>query len=344
MRWARSAEGALASLCTASAAAACAGSTAEQCTDRALAGWGEAQDDRAIDCVARMLVEGCSQGDARACGFAGRLSLEGRAGAGDVETGLTLLTRACDDGFVLACSAGARWLAHGGDRASREGDAPTDPTEEKPALRSRFEFEQSCLMGQADACYQVGQFFGGGLEGFPRDLTRAAQEYDRGCNLEDARACNSVGCALEYGDGVARDPVRATASFERACHLGESTGCANVGYMAEHGEGTARDVSLARGLYRDACRAGEFYGCVHADLLAAEDAGAPRDFAGALAHWHHACSAGRSTRACEFVSILYLDGSNGGAREAGKSLEAMSRACRLGDPRACAWVKAYSEE
>jgi TPR repeat protein len=342
--WARTAGGPLSASCPASAATACEGATADECTERALSEWGDAHDDRAIGCVARMLSEACSQGDARACGFAGRLWLEGRGVARDVQTGLTLLTRACDDGLVIGCSAGAQWLAKEGDETGKQASAQSVPADQKAALRVRFELEQSCLLGQSDACYQVGEFFGAGLDGFPRDLARAAQEYSRGCNFEDARACNSVGCALEYGDGIARDPARAKASFERACHLGESTGCANVGYMAEHGEGTARDVPLARGLYRDACRAGEFYGCVHAELLDAEDAGAPRDFAGALAHWRRACDGARSRRACEFVSILYLDGSDGALRDAGKSLEAMSRACSLGDLRACVWVKAYREE
>lgn len=302
----------------------------------------------ALGCVARMFSEACTAGDVRACGYAGRLWLDGAGVPHDAETvqrGLAMLTRACDGGVAASCGVAARWLARkAADSASDATDATSDDADEGNVLKARLELEQACLSGQADACFQVGQAFEGGNEGFPRDASLAATEYARACDLEDARACNSIGCALEYGDGVPRDSARATEAFERSCHLGESTGCANVGYMAEHGEGTAKDVPRARALYGDACRAGEFYGCVHADMLAAVQNGAPADFPHALAHWERLCQVARSARACEFTSILYLDGVDGGQRDPAKSLSAMARACSLGEPRACLWVKSYSEE
>ena len=146
--------------------------------------------------------------------------------------------------------------------------------------------------GQADACFQVGVLFYYGRESFPRDRTRASTSFARGCDLGDARACNNVGDALAYGDGVGRDVESAAAAFLKACRLGEALGCANLGYMAEYGEGVARDVARARTLYRQACRAGDAWGCLHVDLLAAEDAGAPREPTSALAHWRSACEQG----------------------------------------------------
>ena len=322
--------------------AVCTGGTAEDCARRAMAQW--ERSGAPLSCIARMFSEACAAGELHACGFAGRLWLDGRGVAHDTESvqkGLGMLTRACDGGLAASCAVAARWLAR---RASAANTDTPDNADEGQVLKARLELEQACLSGQADACFQVGQAFEGGNEGFPRDVSLAATEYARGCDLEDARACNSIGCALEYGDGVPRDSAHATEAFERSCHLGESTGCANVGYMAEHGEGTLKDLSRARGLYRDACRAGEFYGCVHADMLAAVQAGAPADFAPALAHWERLCAVARSARACEFASILYLDGVDGGQRDPAKSLSTMARACSLGESRACLWVKSYSEE
>jgi TPR repeat protein len=346
----------------------CAGSTTEDCVSRAMARWEQLSQSEPLEpsergerssgplgCIARMFSEACNAGDLRACGFAGRLWLDGRGVAHDaqsIQRGLAMLTRACDGGLVVSCTVGAHWLARRDGAADSAGDGPsdksddatTDQADDGQMLKARLELEQACLSGQADACFQVGQAFEGGNEGFPRDASLAATEYARGCDLEDARACNSVGCALEYGDGVPRDSARANDAFERSCHLGESTGCANVGYMAEHGEGTSKDWTRARALYRDACRAGEFYGCVHADMLAAVEAGAPGDFAQALPHWERLCNVARSARACEFASILYLDGVDGGQRDPAKSLSAMARACSLGEPRACLWVKSSSSE
>lgn len=343
--------------CATSPGALCAADAPEECAERAMAQWNRsAQSERggaSLGCVARMLTEACSAGDVRSCGFAGRLWLDGAGVAHDsesVQRGLAMLTRACDAGLAVSCGVAARWLGRkeagsaGGGADGTPDDADGADVDEGKVLKARLELEQACLSGQADACFQVGQAFEGGNEGFPRDASLAATEYARACDLQDARACNSIGCALEYGDGVPRDSARATEAFERSCHLGESTGCANVGYMAEHGEGTAKDLPRARALYRDACRAGEFYGCLHGELLAAVQNGAPADFPHALAHWERLCAIARSARACEFTSILYLDGVEGGQRDPAKSLSAMARACSLGESRACLWVKSYSEE
>ena len=327
--------GGSAGLCASAGDAPCAGSSPHECTDRALSAWSEAQDDRALGCVARMLSEACSLDDPRACGFAGRLWLDGRGVSRDVHRGLDMLLAACDGGVVMACAVMARWLGVGSNARDVEKAQP---------LLARVEAERTCLSGQADACFQVGVLFYYGREFYPRDRVRASRSFVRGCDLGDARACNNVGDALAYGDGVGRDVESAAAAFLKACRLGEALGCANLGYMAEYGEGVARDVARARALYRQACRAGDTYGCLHVDLLAAEDAGAPREPASALAHWRSACERGRDGRACAFVGVMYEDGPDGIARDEAKSLQAMARACDLGESRACDWVKSHSED
>jgi uncharacterized protein len=276
-----------------------------------------------------MLTEACALGDAGACSFAGRMWLDGRGVPRDEKRGIGLLVRACDGGVALACVVGVRWLgepAHARD----EPDAVD--------LRARLEAEHACLTGEPEACYQVGLLFYFGRNAFPRDRTRAVDAYERGCRLGAAQACNNLGDALAYGDGVPRDVARSASMFDRACRMGEALGCANSGQMFERGEGVARDRARARELYRLACAGGEIYGCLHAEMLAAQDAGVPRDPEGSLGHWRRACDR-RDPRACAYVGILYEDGPDGLARDADKSLEAMQRACELGEPRACAWVK-----
>ncbi len=321
-------------LCAAAGDAPCAGAQPSECAARALAAWSEASDERDVACVARMLADACAQQDARACAFAGRLSLDGRGTRRDVQRGLDMLGRACDGGVMTACVVGARWLGEG----SHATDLPGGQE-----LLARFEGERTCLAGQAEACFQVGVLFYYGREAFPRDRASSSRAFSRGCDLGDSRACNNLGDAMAYGDGVSRDVENAASSFGKACRLGEALGCANLGYMVEHGEGIARDVARARRLYRDACAAGEVYGCLHRDLLAAEDAGAPRDPDRALAHWRHACENERVAKACAFVGVMYEDGPDGVARDEEKSMQAMSRACELGEPRACEWVKSHPD-
>ena len=279
-----------------------------------------------------MLEGACATGDARGCGFAGRLWLDGRGVTRNVERGLGMLASACDEGVTVACMAAIRWLSD-----PRSG---SDDVADAQDLRSRMDAELECATGHADLCYQVGLAFYVGRDAFPRDRAKAARAYARGCDLGDARACNNFGDGLAYGAGVGRDLERAAQMFEKACRLGESIGCGNMGYCAEHGAGVPRDIRQARTLYRDACATGDIYGCLHAGMLAAADSGAPRDSEKALPYWVGKCTA-REARACAFVGIIYEDGPDGLARDEAKSLKDMLRACELGEPPACACTKSH---
>jgi TPR repeat protein len=291
--------------------------------------WSEAQDARAIDCIARTLTEACSLGDAKACGYAGRLWIDGRGVAHEAARGIELLARACEGGEALACKAAANWLADA-DHV-REAHAES-------GLRARLLAEHGCLMGDAGDCFRAATTFEGGEGAGQRDTARAAAEYVRGCDLGYSLACNALGVALDYGEGIPRDAERAATSFDRACRMGDALGCANLGYMFENGEGVSRDLARARALYRDACTSGQVYGCLHDEMLTAQDAGAPRERARAFAYWRRACDA-REARACAFIGVMYEDGPDGQARDGAKSQEAMKRACDLGNRRACDWLK-----
>ncbi|MDP9002732.1 MAG: sel1 repeat family protein, partial [Myxococcota bacterium] len=270
-------------------------------------------------------------GDPRGCAFAGRLFIDGRGVTRDIQRGLAMLIQACDGGVAIACIVGVRWL--GEPLHARDLPDAAD-------LRGHFEAERACLTGEADSCFQVGLLFYLGRHGFTRDTARATTAYRRGCDLGGALACNNLGDAFEYGDGVERDLVRSATMFEKACHLGEAMGCSNSGHLFERGDGVVRDRARARNLYREACVGGDVYGCLHAEMLAAQDSGAPRDSGRALSYWRTACER-RDARACAFVGIVYEDGPDGWVRDAEKSLEAMNRACSLGDVRACGWVTAH---
>jgi TPR repeat protein len=278
-----------------------------------------------------MLDEACSIGDERACAFVGRMWLDGRGLARDVARGISALVRACDGGVAIACMVGVRWLSQ--PLYAREFPDASQ-------LRARLGAEQACLGGESSSCSEVGLLFYFGRNGFPRDRARAARSYERGCDLGAALACNNLGDALAYGDGVERDIVRSAAMFNRACRLGEAMGCANLGYMFEHGEGVVRDRGRAGELYRNACASGDVYGCLHAEMLARQDAGAPRDPEHALTYWQRACTHA-DARACAFLGVIYEDGPDGVSRDAEKSLQAMNRACSMGDERGCEWVKAH---
>jgi uncharacterized protein len=312
--------------CAALTDATCGAGQVGDCTERALDAWADAHDDRQVACVAAMLEHACSLDDARACSFAGRLRLDGRGVPRDVDRGLRMLVRACDEGVTMACAAGARWAAE----PANVKDMP-----DAPELLARLEAEHTCLLGQGDACLQVGLFFYFGREGYPKDRARAAAAFARGCDAGDARACSALGRSLAFADGVPRSPERAAAVLARACTFGEGLGCSTLGLLSERGDGVTRDVAKARALYRDGCVAGDIYGCLHADMLGSDVASrSTRRYA----RWSAECSHG-SAGACAFIGVLYEDGGDGVTHDDAKSLEWMQRACDLGESRACEWIK-----
>ena len=298
---------------------------------RALAAWADAQDDRQVACVARVLADACSLGDAAGCTHAGRMWLDGRAVARDPERGLAMLDKGCEGGVLMSCMVAVRWLAD-------EQRAVT--VKDGASLRVRFDAEANCLGGSADDCASLGQQYYAGRDPFPRDRARSAIEYQRGCDLGSTLACSNLGDAYEYGDSVPRDLARAASLYDRACHAGNPLGCSNLGHLVEHGEGVARDAARARALYRDACSRGEVYGCLHAQLMALEPAGPPADPMASLERWRRACDR-KEARACAFVGLIYEDGPDGLARDEAKSLQAMSRACDLGFRAGCDWLQTH---
>jgi len=315
--------------CASGGEAPCGGAPAAECTTRALSAWSDAADERAVGCVGRMLAESCELGDARGCAYAGRMYLEGHGLGHDAARGVTLLDRACSGGVLLACRVAVRWLADAEHARAVDDGAH---------LRTRLDQQLDCLSGVRDACTDEGLDYSRGRNDYPRDLVRSAAAYDRGCVLGQKVACNNLGDAFEYGDGVKRDLTRAGELYERACRGGEPLGCANLGHLLENGEGSPRDVPRARALYRDACAAGNDYGCVHEDMSAVESPATPVEARRALERWQRACDA-RSAKACTFVGILYEDGFDGLARDEDRSVAAMKRACDLGDKRGCRWVE-----
>lgn len=318
-------------VCPSAGEAPCAGGSGAECAARAMAAWGDAQDDREVACVGRMLTEACSLGDAPACGYAGRMWLDGRGLAAEAERGLAMVLRACEGGVALECVAALRWLSE---------DRREQTVKDGATLHKRLEDENFCLTGSSEHCTRLGQDLYAGRAPYERDLVRSGVEYQRGCDLGNGLACSNLGDAYEYGNGVPLDLSHAATLYDRACRLGMHLGCSNLGHLLKHGEGVTRDIARARVLFRDACAGGDVYGCLHAALLSAEEAGAPSDPRRSVEHWQHACDA-RDARACAFVGVLFEDGPDGFARDEARSMKAMSRACDLGNRDGCAWLRSH---
>jgi TPR repeat protein len=319
--------------------APCGGAAPDECTSRALSAWSQAQDDRAVACIVRMLDEACSLGDAEGCEYAGRMHVDGRGVERDLQGGIDRLLKACEGGVKLACTVGMRTMDKLGNR--RGGDATPDTTPVPQELRDIFAGQYQCLAGEAETCATIAGSFHYGRNGFPRDLAKADAAYTRGCALGNALSCNNLADALYYGDGAPRDTARACQIYDRACRLGEALGCGNFGFCFERGDGVAHDIARARELYRQSCSANQVYSCLHLEMMAAQGRGAPADVDRALDQWLKGCEQRREAKSCAFAGVLFEDGTPGTPRDERKSYDLMSKACELGEKRGCEWDEVH---
>jgi TPR repeat protein len=79
-----------------------------------------------------------------------------------------------------------------------------------------------------------------------REGARAAQLFDKGCDLRAARACATLAAELEEGErGIAQDLVKAARLHDKACELGTPRSCLLLAIMVEDGRGVRRDAARA---------------------------------------------------------------------------------------------------
>ena len=78
---------------------------------------------------------------------------------------------------------------------------------------------------------------------------RAAQIFEKGCELRSARACSVLAAELEEGErGIAQDVTRAARYHNIACDLGNARSCVLLAVMTEDGRGVRRDARASQRL------------------------------------------------------------------------------------------------
>jgi len=78
---------------------------------------------------------------------------------------------------------------------------------------------------------------------------RAAQIFEKGCELRSARACSVLAAELEEGErGIPLDVTRAARFHNQACDLGNARSCTLLAVMTEDGRGVRRDPRASQRL------------------------------------------------------------------------------------------------
>lgn len=169
--------------------------------------------DRAL--ALRYLKQACDANLGEGCNDLARALPH--AGSGDSERARAerraLFVRACDAGNQFGCANLANELAH------LKNPTPAE------AARAAELASKGCLLEHPFSCFVFGYLLENGI-GTSRNLPAARERYQFACDHEVAASCLTLGLTLALGaGGTAIDLERAQHQFERACQLDEARAC-----------------------------------------------------------------------------------------------------------------------
>lgn len=87
------------------------------------------------------------------------------------------------------------------------------------------------------------------------------------CEQQDAGACEWLGRMHETGEGAPQDYQRAADMYDRACNLGRADSCAHLAMMYDIGLAVEENENRAEQLYHQACEGGNRWACRRAEQL-----------------------------------------------------------------------------
>lgn len=193
-----------------------------------------------------------------------------------------------------------------------------------------------CLSGDINRCSQLGDMFAAGTGGVPRDMTRAAEMYERACAGGASDVCNTLGEVYEKSGTFEGGEARATQMYEKACNGGSSAGCLNLGLAFAARDDHAKAVAL----YERSCTGGWAPGCHQLGISYQQGEGVKKDLPKALAFFSQACD-GEYVEACTTAAEIYARGEelprDAAAATAlyGKAIKVLDQSCEAGTARDC---------
>ena len=99
---------------------------------------------------------------------------------------------------------------------------------------------------------------------FFKDLKKAIEFAQKGCDLKDGKSCFNLGAGYGEGNGIKKDFKEANKYYQKACDLiNDADGCASLGYNYKYGYGITKDLTLANKYNKKACDAGSGRGIVN---------------------------------------------------------------------------------
>ena len=154
----------------------------------------------------------------------------------------------------------------------------------------------SCQHGSAHACFTDALLLNEGRR-VPRDLTEAAKDFGRACDLEMRGGCQAL---VEL---VAKEGPQV---FRPSCDRGDGESCFLLGSLYHAGRGVPKDYGLSAAFFRQSCQSGWPRGCGALAECYRAGQGTPADAVQATAYFEKACRGGVAP-SCYAVGTIYHD-------------------------------------
>ncbi len=260
----------------------------------------------------------CANGNGPSCVTLGTMYGEGRGVRVDETRSAAMWRQACELGASNGCVGTAV-------RMFRGNGVPKD-TEKAVTILQR-----ECDAGSFYGCAQLALVNAFEL---PRPTAQALPLGLRACNGGEAQGCLAVGRMYEQGKGAPRDLARAKEFMERGCQEGKGIGiaCGEVGNLYAAGEGAPKDDATAFRYFELGCRMPlSFDTCQSAATASEQGRGTPKDFKRALGFLKRGCDEA-DKRACARMGRIFTLTKPPNVERARSFYK---KACDLGDADSC---------
>ncbi|MGM0556413.1 MAG: hypothetical protein ACQEVA_08560, partial [Myxococcota bacterium] len=261
----------------------------------------------------------CKEDDtSTACVRLGNAYFHGLGVTRDRGRGLDILAQTCTDSHRSGCLPYVLALTQ----------LDTERIEERRYRRAAAE----CSIHNWAACVRQAEMLAGGLS-VERDLSSAADAFERACEAGSPNACPKAAGLKKYASRLQADP----ASLVQACEDdGEPQDCVAAGLAAEFDLTEATTRSRASNFYERACASENGLGC-QLRVALSEHNKAPLVGDEMYTYFEKACRLG-SPRYC------YQQGIRFASHDWDVGVDMVQRACRGGVTNACLWLNSNGED
>ena len=193
-------------------------------------------------------------------------------------------------------------------------------------------YQKACDIGTVIGCAYLGNLYRKG-SGVKLDYSKAFELFKKACDGGNLLGCHDLANAYSAGIATNQDYLIAADLYNSACERGYAPSCASLAYSYSTGNGVKQDYSKAVELSKKSCDSGFAGGCNTLGIAFEYGNGVKQDYIKAAELYKQGCDANGSA-ACSNLGNFYHNG-RGVSKDYSKAVDLFQKACSGGDARGC---------